>query len=93
MISSSRRSSAAQSSARRTGSSGSPSSNRPGVQDARVHDARHTAATLLIEQGVHIQVGQKVLGHTTTTERYTHVATLQMKDASNRMDQALWGTP
>jgi hypothetical protein len=24
-----------------------------------------------------------------TTERYTHVATLQMKDASERMDQAL----
>ena len=27
----------------------------------------------------------------TTAERYTHVATLQMKDASERMDEALWG--
>ena len=55
-----------------------------GVRDARVHDARHTAATLLIEQGVHIRVVWEVLGHTrvTTTERYTHVATLQMKEAS-----------
>ena len=46
-----------------------------------------------IEQGVHIRVVQEVLGHTrvTTTRRYTHVATLQMKDASERMDQALWG--
>jgi hypothetical protein len=63
------------------------------VRDVRVHDARHTAATLLIEQGVHIRVVQEVLGHTrvTTTERYAHVATLQMKDASERMDQALWG--
>ena len=63
------------------------------VRDVRVHDARHTAATLLIEQGVHIRVVQEVLGHTrvTTTERYTYVATLQMKDASERMDQALWG--
>jgi len=63
------------------------------VRDARVHDARHTAATLLIEQGVHIRVVQEVLGHTrvTTTERYTHVATLQMKDASERMGEALWG--
>ena len=26
-----------------------------------------------------------------TTGRYTHVATLQMKDASVRIDQALWG--
>ena len=61
--------------------------------DARVHDARHTAATLLIEQGVHIRVVQEILGHTrvTTTERYTHVATLQMRDASERMGEALWG--
>jgi hypothetical protein len=29
----------------------------------------------------------------TTTERYTHVATLQMKDASNRMEEALWAGP
>jgi integrase len=64
-----------------------------GVRDARVHDARHTAATLLIEQGVHIRVVQEVLGHTrvTTTERYTHVATLRMRDASERIGQALWG--
>jgi site-specific recombinase XerD len=64
-----------------------------GVRDARVHDARHTAATLLIEQGVHIRVVQEVLGHTrvTTTERYTHVATLQMRDASERIGEALWG--
>ena len=63
------------------------------VRDARVHDARHTAATLLIEQGVHIRVVQEVPGHTrvTTTERYTDVATLQMKDASERMSEALWG--
>jgi site-specific recombinase XerD len=46
-----------------------------------------------IEQGVHIRVVQEVLGHArvTTTERYTHVATFQMKDASDRMGQALWG--
>jgi site-specific recombinase XerD len=36
---------------------------------------------------------QEALGHTrvTTTERYTHVATLQMKDASDRTGEALWG--
>jgi site-specific recombinase XerD len=55
--------------------------------------AQSRATTLLIEEGVHIRVVQEVLGHTrvTTTERYTHVVTLQMKDASERMDQALWG--
>ena len=42
---------------------------------------------------MHIRVVQEVPGHTrvTTTERYTHVATLQMKDASDRMSKALWG--
>jgi Phage integrase family len=34
------------------------------VRDVRVHDARHTAATLLIEQGAHIRVVQEVLGPT-----------------------------
>ncbi|MFC7103473.1 tyrosine-type recombinase/integrase [Nonomuraea rubra] len=58
----------------RIGSCGRPSSSRPGVRDVRVHDARHTAATLLIEQGVNLRVVQQVLGHTraTTTERYTN---------------------
>ncbi|GAA3249250.1 hypothetical protein GCM10020216_081190 [Nonomuraea helvata] len=38
---------------------------------------------------------RRFLGHTrvTTTERYTHVATLQMKDASDRMDAALRALP
>jgi len=64
-----------------------------GVRDARVHDARHTAATLLIEQGVRIRVVQEVLGHTrvTTTERDTHVASAQVRDASERMGAVLWG--
>lgn len=66
---------------------------QPGAAAAALADARHTTATLPIEQGVHIRVVQEVLGHTrvTTTERYTHVATLQMKDASERLGQALWG--
>ncbi len=64
-----------------------------GVREARLHDARHTAGTLLVEQGVHIRVVQEILGHArvTTTERYTHVASLQVKDASERMGAALWG--
>src|ERR1022692_9982 len=34
-----------------------------GVREARVHDARHTAATLLLEQGIDIRVVQQILGH------------------------------
>jgi integrase len=66
---------------------------RAGARNVRVHDTRHTAGTMLIEQGVNIRVVQEVLGHTrvTTTERYTHVAAAQVQDAGNRMGVALWG--
>jgi integrase len=45
------------------------------VRTARVHDARHTAATLLLEQGIDIRVVQQILGHSllSQTQRYTHV--------------------
>jgi integrase len=64
-----------------------------GVRPGRLHDARHTAGTLLVEQGVHIRVVQEILGHTrvTTTERYTHVASLQVRDATERIGRALFG--
>ncbi|MER5627034.1 tyrosine-type recombinase/integrase [Streptosporangium sp. NPDC002544] len=60
-------------------------------KDARVHDARHTAATLLLEQGVGIQVIQAVLGHSrlTTIKRYTHI-TETLAEAAGRMGRALW---
>ncbi len=47
-----------------------------GVPDARVHDARHTAATLLLAQGVRLEVVQEILGHSsiTVTRGYAHVA-------------------
>lgn len=64
------------------------------VRDVRVHDGRHTAGTLLIEQGVHIRTVQEVLGHSriTVTERYTHIASPMAEDAAKRMGEALWGS-
>jgi site-specific recombinase XerD len=66
-----------------------------GVRDARLHDARHTAATLLLEQGVDIRVVQEILGHSTlaVTKRYTHVTSRLAKEAAGRMSRALWDTP
>jgi site-specific recombinase XerD len=63
------------------------------VRPARVHDARHTAATLLLEQGIDIRVVQQVLGHSqlSQTERYTHVTTALSRHAAERMTEALWG--
>lgn len=47
-----------------------------GVRDARLHDARHTAATLLLEQGVDVRVVMEILGHSQialTMNTYQHV--------------------
>lgn len=64
-----------------------------GVRDARVHDGRHTAGTLLIEMGVHVRTVQEILGHSDIrlTQRYTHVATPMAEDGMQRMGKALWG--
>ncbi|WP_156870314.1 tyrosine-type recombinase/integrase, partial [Sporichthya polymorpha] len=53
---------------------------------------RHTAATLLLEQGVDIRVVQQILGHSTlaVTKRYTHVTDVLARQAADRMGQALW---
>lgn len=61
-------------------------------KDARVHDARHTAATLLLEEGVDIRVIQAVLGHSqlATTKRYTHITETLASEAAARMGRALW---
>lgn len=65
-----------------------------GVRSARLHDARHTAATLLLQQGVHARVVMEILGHsqiTLTLGTYSHVVPELSVDAARRMGDALWG--
>ncbi len=65
------------------------------VRDARLQDARHTAATLLLQQGVAARVAMQVLGHsqiTLTLGTYSHVVPELAKDAADRMVRALWET-
>ena len=64
-----------------------------GVRRVRVHDARHTAATLLLAQGVDQRVVMEILGHSqiSMTARYAHVLSQVMSDAAERIGQALWG--
>ncbi|MEV1249870.1 tyrosine-type recombinase/integrase [Nonomuraea sp. NPDC050022] len=61
-------------------------------KDARVHDARHTAATLLIERGMDISVVQEILSRPqlTTTKTYTHIMATLPTEAAVRMGHALW---
>ncbi len=48
-----------------------------------VHKLRHTAATLMYQNGVDVRVLKDVLGHENlnTTQIYTHVSNAQMQDA------------
>ena len=64
-----------------------------GIRDARVHDARHTAATLLLAQGVDQRVVMQILGHSqiSMTSKYAHVLPQVMTDAAEKIGEALWG--
>jgi site-specific recombinase XerD len=48
-----------------------------------VHKLRHTAATLMYQNGVDIRVLQEILGHVNlgTTQIYTHISTNQIEDS------------
>ncbi len=50
---------------------------RIGLEGIRLHDARHTHASLLLKQGVHPKIVQERLGHASiqmTLDTYSHVA-------------------
>jgi integrase len=67
---------------------------RAGVRRIRVHDLRHTCATLLLVQGVHPRVVMEVLGHSrisVTMDVYTHVVSAVQREAATLMHQALTG--
>jgi integrase len=67
--------------------------NEAGVREVRLHDGRHTAATLLLSEGVHPRVVMEVLGHSqmrTTTDTYSHVMPALGREAADRMGKALW---
>jgi integrase len=48
---------------------------RTGLKGVRLHDARHTHASLMLKQGVHPKVVQERLGHSSiqvTLDTYSH---------------------
>jgi len=59
-----------------------------GMPGLRLHDLRHTYATLLIKQGVSLYEVSKLLGHTSTrcTQRYAHIADDMLARAAARLD-------
>ncbi len=68
---------------------------RAALPPVRFHDLRHTAATLMLVQGVHPKVVQEMLGHSSislTLDTYSHVIPTMQRDAANKMD-ALFSLP
>ena len=59
------------------------------LPDIRFHDLRHTAATLLLQQGVHPKIVQERLGHSqiaVTLDTYSHVLPSMQKEAASQLD-------
>lgn len=64
---------------------------RNGLPPIRLHDARHTHASLMLKQGIHPKVVQERLGHAsiqTTLDTYSHVAPGLQETAAKRFDEA-----
>lgn len=62
------------------------------VRRVRVHDLRHTCASLLLAQGVDARTIMETLGHSTITmtlDTYAHVMDTTLKAAASQMDAAL----
>lgn len=67
---------------------------RAGLPPMRVHDLRHSCASLLIAEGVHPKVIQTILRHaniSTTMDVYGHVFPPQQRDAATALAELLDG--
>lgn len=65
---------------------------RAALPPIRFHDLRHTAATLLLTQGVHVKLVSEMLGHATislTLDTYSHLLPVTHAQAADAMDAAL----
>ena len=63
-----------------------------GLRRIRFHDLRHTCATLLLAQGVHLRLIMEILGHSQiaiTMNLYAHVIPAMQKEVAARMDEIL----
>ena len=65
-----------------------------GVRRIRLHDMRHTCASLLLAQGVPARVVMEVLGHSQlgiTMNLYSHVMPSALREAADAIDRVLGG--
>jgi integrase len=65
---------------------------RTGLKNIRLHDARHSHASLMLKQGIHPKIVQERLGHASiqiTLDTYSHVAPGLQQAAANRFDELI----
>lgn len=64
-----------------------------GLPEKRLHDLRHSAATMMLDSDVDLKTAGHLLGHSRVaqTERYQHVLADRKSVAAARIDQALFG--
>ena len=63
-----------------------------GLKAIRLHDARHSHASLMLKQGIHPKIVQERLGHSSiqiTLDTYSHVAPGLQQAAAERFDELL----
>lgn len=68
---------------------------KAGLREARLHDLRHSAATLMLEADTDLQTAGQILGHgaVSQTSKYTHILADRQRAAAARMESLIWGTP
>ncbi|WP_105618650.1 site-specific integrase [Vallitalea okinawensis] len=66
---------------------------REGLRHIRVHDLRHTNATLMLDAGISPKVAQERLGHAsiaTTMDIYSHVTSSLEQEAAKKLEESVF---
>jgi integrase len=69
-----------------------PLLRQAGLPIIRIHDLRHSWATLLLSQGIHPSIVASLLGHSTITvtlDVYSHATPTMQRAATEAMDRLL----
>ncbi len=69
-----------------------PLLRRAGLPCIRFHDLRHTAATLLLAEGIHPKIVQEKLGHaqiSLTLDTYSHALPSIQREAADKLEGVL----